>query len=87
MREQEGSSEKKQKYRRADNLMFLRIPTCGVNANILSFREYNLLVLKIPTSLDLRPDKPNFLFRPTNNFNLNSAEKRCKSTEQHNIRI
>lgn len=42
------------------------ILTCGVNANILSFKEYNLLVLRIPTSLDLRPDNPNFLFRPKN---------------------
>lgn len=44
--------------------MNIQVPTCGVNANILSCREYNLLVLKIPTSLDLRPDSPNFLFRP-----------------------
>lgn len=44
------------------------MPTCGVNANILSFKEYNLLVLKIPTSLDLRPDNPNFLFRPKKNI-------------------
>lgn len=46
--------------------MNISILTCGVNANILSFKEYNLLVLKIPTSLDLRPDNPNFLFRPKN---------------------
>lgn len=38
--------------------------TCGVNANILSCKEYSLLVLRIPTSLDLRPDKPSFLLRP-----------------------
>ena len=46
--------------------MNISILTCGVKANILSFKEYNLLVLKIPTSLDLRPDNPNFLFRPKN---------------------
>lgn len=38
--------------------------TCGVNANILSCKEYSLLVLRIPTSLDLRPDNPSFLLRP-----------------------
>lgn len=38
--------------------------TCGVNANILSCKEYSLLVLRIPTSLDLRPDKPSFSLRP-----------------------
>lgn len=42
----------------------VRLLTCGVNANILSCKEYSLLVLRIPTSLDLRPDKPSFLLRP-----------------------
>lgn len=39
-----------------------------MNANILSCKEYSLLVLRIPTSLDLRPDKPNFLLRPEGNI-------------------
>lgn len=46
----------------------VRIFTCGVNANILSCKEYSLLVLRIPTSLDLRPDNPSFLLRPNNEY-------------------
>lgn len=38
--------------------------TCGVKANMRSFKEYNLLVLRMPTSRDFLPDKPNFLFLP-----------------------
>lgn len=38
--------------------------TCGVNANIRSCSVYNLLVLRIPTSRDFRPDNPSFSFRP-----------------------
>lgn len=38
--------------------------TCGVNANIRSCNVYSLLVLRIPTSRDLRPESPNFLFLP-----------------------
>lgn len=38
--------------------------TWGVNANILSWREYNLLVERIPTSRLWRPDRPSFWLRP-----------------------
>lgn len=31
-----------------------------------SFNEYNLLVLRMPTSRDFLPDRPNFLFLPRN---------------------
>lgn len=38
--------------------------TCGVKANMRSFKEYNLLVLSIPTSRDFLPERPSFLFLP-----------------------
>ena len=63
-----GNIRKEIKVQRDDSSINIKMPTCGVNANILSFKEYNLLVLKIPTSLDLRPDNPNFLFRPKKNM-------------------
>jgi len=39
-------------------------PTCGVNAKIRSCNEYNLLVLKMPTSRERRPESVSFLFWP-----------------------
>lgn len=38
--------------------------TCGVKAKMRSLREYNLLVLRMPTSRDLRPLSPSFRLRP-----------------------
>lgn len=38
--------------------------TCGVKAKILSWSAYSLLVLRIPTSLDLRPVSSSFSFLP-----------------------
>ena len=52
--------------------------TCGVKAKTRSCKEYSLLVLKIPTSRDLRPDSPSFLFRPRKNCKCLSVLYCCK---------
>ena len=43
----------------------LNLLTCGKKAIVLSPNVYSLLVAKIPTTSEGRPDKPSLLLRPT----------------------
>jgi len=79
-----------------DNCTFIHVPvrknneevtlTCGVKAKTRSCKEYSLLVLKIPTSRDLRPDSPSFLFRPRKNCQCLQFYTGVSTSTTHHLR-
>ena len=59
----------------------LKLLTCGKKAIVLSPNVYSLLVAKIPTTSEGRPDKPSLLLRPTNKEkNVHLFIFQCKHT-------